>query len=350
MSRHQIIGRLFACSGLVLLAACLALAGARPVAAQRVYSSQELKAEAARLETAARKILTIGLMPALSAHETRGLSGIELAFPMPDRAGEALLNFYASWRADGGTVHLPVQSLKAVEDMALAYAVLYTDGLSFEPLDLYYSIVQNQTPSQFPNGQPPDVLEALGIPADSYKRPGVDTLSLALRNEALAFAIAHELAHILYRHKGTDRITPAQARADEVQSDRFALELLARTGTPPLGAVLFFQAQVYSLPHPGEYPTRDLWDAYLATASTHPLSVDRIRAMADMIGGPLATRRGREAGLWREIGAKLRLVGGGLDDPDLHKCSSRLARTLPVSALKARPARARSLLAERGCT
>ncbi|MEM9027807.1 MAG: M48 family metalloprotease [Pseudomonadota bacterium] len=338
-----------------LLAACglgaacaWSFADAPSALSQQVYTRAYLAGEAERLKTAVRKILTIGLQPAMTAKERQALEPVGLEFPMP-KPNDAVLNFYAAIGVESGTVYLPLQSLKKIEDMTLAYAVLYYEQKSLEPVDLYFSVVRNQTPSQFPDGRLPNILAALGIPENAYKRPGIDKLSLSLRNEAFAFVLAHELAHILYRHKGYAKITKAQARADEVQADAFALDLMARTNTPPLGAALFFRAQVYGLPHPGQYPTKELWNAYLATASTHPLSVDRMRAMARMIKGPLARRRPNEARIWREIGTRLEGLAGLLDDAPLHRCITQMASELPLKLLRGRPITARSVVAERGC-
>jgi hypothetical protein len=92
--------------------------------------------------------------------------------------------------------------------------------------------------------------------------------------------------------KGYAKITKAETRADEVQSDRFAFEVLARSATPPTGAVFYFQAQVYRFRHRGEFPTAKAWDDYLMTVATHPMTVDRIKAMSRYISGQLAAKRG----------------------------------------------------------
>jgi hypothetical protein len=60
---------------------------------------------------------------------------------------------------------------------------------------------------------------------------------------------------VLFRHKGQAKITKAETRADEFQSDRFAFEVVARSATPPMGAVFYFQAQVYRFRHRGEFPS-----------------------------------------------------------------------------------------------
>ena len=167
-------------------------------------------------------------------------------------------------------------------------------------------------------------------------RRTADKLSLSFRNQAFAFVLVHELGHILYKHKGYHVITKAQARADEVESDRFALDVLARTQTVPLGAILFFQAQVYGLRHRGEFPAPQAWQQYLLTASTHPLTVNRIAAMADYIEGPLARGRVKETAIWQSIAVKLRDIILIMEDEPLQRCTSRVAATTDLSILKPR--------------
>ena len=148
--------------------------------------------------------------------------------------------------------------------------------------------------------------------------------------------LVHELGHILHKHKGYDVVTKAQARADEAEADRFALDVLARTQTAPLGAILFFQAQIYSQPHRGEFADRQAWQQYLLATSTHPLTVDRIAAMSDYIEGPLAHGRVNEAAIWLSIAVKLRAMIRIMKDEPLQRCTARVAAAADLSILKPR--------------
>lgn len=325
-----------------LIAAVLIFAGlllplpVRAFDVSQIYSRAELTADAKRLQTATRKIYQLGIVPTLTTKEKHGLGPVEFKFPMP-RPGDDLLNFYA-YRDENGRsiVVMPILSLKALEDLTTAYAWLQVKGLRHSTIDLYFAMQRYRSAKDFPGGKYPPILPALGIPKDGYKHKGVDTLSLSLRNEAIAFILVHELGHALFRHKGYRDITKAQARADEVQSDRFALDVLARSATPPLGAVLFFQAQIYLFDHRGQFATDEAWNDYLMTVATHPMSVDRISAMADHISGPLARKRGREAPIWVGIGEQLRRVADILREPVLQRCIAKVAAEAPLSALKAK--------------
>ena len=298
-----------------------------------IYPNQTLGREAPRLKRAVGRIYNEGLRPTLRAREAAALGNVRFKFPMPG-PDDAVLNFYAGNVNGNATVVLPLQSLKLVEDLTTAFAWLYVSKQAFGPLDLYFAMLQRKPHEDLGKAGSRDILSVIGAPKNVLKNKKVDDLSLRLRNEAFAFIVTHELGHVLFKHKGLADITPAQARADEIQSDAFALNVLARSGTPPMGAVLFFQAQIFSLPHRGEHKTRQDWQNYLDTASTHPLSVNRIRAMAKMISGPLAAKRPKEQAIWIDIGRRLQDMSAILADVELHNCMTRIAEQAPVSLLR----------------
>jgi predicted Zn-dependent protease len=180
-------------------------------------------------------------------------------------------------------------------------------------------------------------LEALGVPPDAYKTDKrVDELSLSLRNEAFAFIIAHELGHIRYAHKPLDQISAQQAQADETQSDAFALDIFLRTKTPPLGPVLFFQAQVYNLLHPVDLGRTEQERSSALLQMTHPLTTERIRKMSDFIEGPLTRARPEEAALWSDMAGKLRAIIPVMEDEDLAACLVKVAKEASPDILKPR--------------
>lgn len=300
-----------------------------------MYAPGEMMKDAARLRTAVTKIYELGIKPHLKPRERESLDRVRLSFPRP-KPGDDVLNFYAA-PGSTPTVFLPVLSLKVLEDMTTAYAWLHQNNYSLSTIDLYFAMLRYRKPRGFPGGKIPGPLTALGIPADALDDKKVDALALGLRNEAFAFLLLHELGHIYFAHKGYAEITKARARADEVQSDRFALDILARTKTPPLGAALFFQAQAYRLPHKGEFPSKAAWNDYLQTLSTHPLTVDRIRHQAEFIRSAFARRRADEKAIWTMVGIKLAAVADMLEDGELQACVAKMAEEAPLDLLKPRP-------------
>ena len=299
---------------------------------RQAYPQEILQKDAGRLETAIRKIADIGIRPSLKPNEQQVFDRIDFQFPLPKR-NDYYLNFYAYLHKGRSVVVMPVLSLKIMEDLATAYAWLFYNNYSLSTVDLYFTMLQHRPRRKFRNGTYPPLLDALGIPKNALDNPQVDKLSLSFRNEAFAFILLHEMGHILFRHKGYDEITKAQARADETQSDRFALNVLERTGTPPLGAVLFFQAQFYSMPHKGEFKSEDAWQDYLHKRSTHPLTGDRLKDMARYISGPLADRRPNEKVIWKFIGQGLTTIIGILNDVELQRCMKLVAQNSPIEIL-----------------
>ncbi|MEL6317644.1 MAG: hypothetical protein AAFR16_08420 [Pseudomonadota bacterium] len=336
--------RIWASVCAALAIAALAASGAAARDHSRIYSAQEIAADAERLKTAARKIFSLGLEPHLTADERARLPELRLAFPKPE-AGDHLLDFYAYTYEGRQVVAMPLLSLKALEDLTTAYAWILSTGRHPGVIDLYYAML---TGAPAGGRAHPAILPALGVPADAWKRPPVDKLSLSLRNEAYAFILGHELAHLVYAHRGYDEITTAQARADEVEADRFALDLLARAKTPALGAALFFQAQAYSLPNRGQFESEQAWLEFQRSRSTHPLGTDRIRAFAAYMEEKLVQARPAERELWGVIGGGLKTVADTLDDPELAQCVVRAGRMARPEDLKPRRGPALELFA-RAC-
>ena len=298
-----------------------------------MYPAAEIAADAKRLETAVRKIFRIGILPSLTREERRKIGKFRIEFPRPTADSE-LLNFYATRHGDEGVVVMPVLSLKQLEDLTTAYAWLQTEGYSLSTIDLYFAMLRHKLVVDFPNNRFPDILTALGIPKKAHEKPGVDKLSLSLRNEAFAFILLHELGHVLYRHKPYDAVTMAQSRADELQSDSFALDVMVRTNTPPMGAVLFFQAQVYAMPHRGQFSSETAWRKYLDEASTHPLSTDRVALLANAIGGPLVAKRKSEAAIWTFIANGVRRMIPVLEEVPMQRCIQKTAEQATLEDLK----------------
>jgi len=246
-------------------------------------------------------------------------------------AGGSPLNFYSGRTAGGPFVALPLLSLKFVEDLCTAYAWLQVRGYSHETIDEYMTMLEYKPASDFPGGRYPAPLAALRIPADAWSDRGVNDLSLRLRNSAYAFILAHELGHLVLGHRGYAGISMAEARQHEAAADDFALDVLARTSTIPMGAILFFQAQVYMMPNPGQFKAAGKsaqdWENAVRKEMTHPLTADRLRAIA--LGLDRAARREtREAEreTLRSIGGRLASMALILDDVDLQQCMAVASR------------------------
>jgi hypothetical protein len=324
--------RFFCTVILLILIACPAIA-AHPALAQ-IYSEADVAGDAVRLRNAVHKLYALGIKPVLTPGEIRALGDFEFDFPL-SKDGDDILDFSAT--TDGRYLQMPVMSLKALEDLATAYAWLTENRKSLGTIDLYFAMLRYRDPSAFAGGRHPKPLDALGVPADAYKTSKtVDDISLRLRNEAFAFIMAHELGHIRFRHRPVNELTARQARADEVEADRFALDIFARTGTGVLGPILYFQAQVYRLVHRHEYASDAQWRDYVKSAMTHPVSLERIKEMIGFIEGPLIRARPGEVRFWRQTATMLQGIAHTLEDIDLGRCIVRVAKAADPAILKPR--------------
>jgi hypothetical protein len=186
--------------------------------------------------------------------------------------------------SEKNTVSLSIGSLLFFEDLSIAYAWLWANGYNLSTIDEYGAMLRYRQPSSFAGNRYPLPLLALHIPPSALANSKVDALSLRLRNMAFAFILGHELGHIYYHHPlPSDDMLPQQIRDNETAADYFALELLRRTSTIPLGATLFFQASAYLFPNRRDYPNEQEWQIYLKKKAEHPLTADRLRLLARRI-------------------------------------------------------------------
>jgi hypothetical protein len=286
-----------------------------------LYSDAVLTKEKPRLESKARELYGI-LNTLLAPAEKAAFAGV--AFEHPLRSGSPL-NFFVRPTPAGPRVTMPVQSLLFVEELCTAFAWLQVRGFSLETIDEYVTMLTFKQAGDFPDKRLPPPHAALGIPANATAQSAVDGLSLRLRNSSYAFILGHELGHIALGHRGYAGITTERARSEEAAADRFALDLLRRASTIPMGAVLFFQAQAYATPNPGQFQAVGLsakdWEREVQSTLTHPLTADRLDAIAVEIDKAAATwPRPSEKPILRFIAENLAVIAGYLRDVDLQHC------------------------------
>jgi hypothetical protein len=323
--------------GLVILG----LIAPRPAAAGggwvEMYSFAHLAQEKPRLEARARELFNI-LKSLLSGPEQNALAGVELQVPPEDPAAEP----FAFYR-QGSTITMSVFSLLFVEDLCTAYAWLYTKGYSLETVDEYIAMLKYKKAADFPGGRYPPPLPALGVPADAWHDPAVNNLSLRLRNSAYAFIMAHELGHIAKKHRAYADITVAESRKQETEADAFALDVLSRASEIPMGAILYFQAQAYMMPSLGQFiaegKSRQDWDAAVAKEMTHPLTADRLQALAlGLENAANREPRAAERDTLHYIATRLLSIAEALQDADLQQCMAvASARASPAVLAPQRP-------------
>lgn len=239
--------------------------------------------------------------------------------------GRSPLDFYAS--SQNSVVYMPAISLKFVEDLSTAYAWLYVNNCRLKPVDEYMAMLRYGEASNFPGNRYPSPLEALGIPDTALQDRNVDDLSLRFRNEAWAFIVLHELAHVIYQHPGNRAVTPAQSQRNESQADRFALDILQRSETIPMGMVLWFQATAPWFPNRANYSSNAEFEAAVQTALTHPISPQRLRAISQHMQGWSANSSSSTqfAEVTSFIAPRLNRIAETMADPDIQLAVAAIA-------------------------
>lgn len=247
-----------------------------------LYGKETLTYWQTRYSDSTRKIYEIGFLPYLSPVEKEVLADVQIQFPL---TGESIYEndptaFYSL--SEESVVVMPVLSLKFLDDLSTAYAWLWHNGYELETVTDYVSMLKYQ-PETFRAGHFPPPLTALHIPEDALSNPEVDALALGFFNEARALILAHELGHILYGHDGGSAISTNESQKQEHEADAFALDLMIRTATQPMGAYLYFFTRAHWDSNLGDFNNDpQAWQAYLDEA-THPLTAYRMALMAEKL-------------------------------------------------------------------
>ena len=311
---------------------------------ESVYSQEKLTQEKPRMESRIRELYSIRT-PHFSAAERNAFANLEIRTPLTHGA-----SFHTEGTVGRPAVVMPVADLLFVEDLCTAYAWLDKRGYSMETVDEYIAMLKYRKASDFPGGRYPPPLAALRIPADASGDPLSGALGLRLRNSAYGFIFAHELAHVVMRHAGYKGIPLEQARRNEADADRFALDVLQRVSEVPMGAVLFFLAQGYVTPTRGQFQaegrTEREWRDFMQRDMTHPLAAYRMQLIALALDSAAGREtRPAERDTLRFISVRLAQMADDLNDVDLQQCMAVAAhRASPGDLAPRRPGNARKFL------
>ena len=325
--------------GRIVLAVVAVVVVAPPLHGQTVstmYDSAKVARERARLESRVNEIYVKAFRPNLTADEQRALSGLRVEAPL---GGDPVLGYYSESKSR--IVTMPAISLLFFEDLCTAYAWLQVRGYRLETVEEYVTMLKYKNVRAL-GGRYPPPLEALGIPADATSDPRVNDLSLRFRNSGYAFILGHELGHIRYQHAGYDGVSVADSQAHEVQADQFGLDLMRRTSTIPMGAMLFFQTAVYYFENRADFPSDATWRAYLAKRATHPLSTDRLQMLSKAVSASAddfargQPNRASAIETVRFIGDGLSAFAAFLSDPVLQRAMRTKAEQSSLASLRPR--------------
>ena len=304
-----------------------------------MYDHSVVAREQPRLSTRVTEIYEKAFRPNLLPEEQQALFRVRFDFPLE---GEPVLGYYSN--AKTGVVTMPAVALLFFEDLCTAYAWLYTKGYRLETVEEYLTMLKYKSPQAF-GGRYPSPLRALSIPADALSDPRVSNLSLRFRNSGYAFILGHELGHIRYRHPFYNEVPVTTSQSNEEQADLFALELMRRVTTIPMGGMLFFQAGIYYFENRADFASDHQWQEFLAKSATHPLTARRLRALSDNVsrlapsfasGDP---NRAAAIETVHFIGQRFAEFANFLDDPTLQRVMRAKAEKSPPSSLAPRRTR-----------
>ena len=179
-------------------------------------------------------------------------------------------------------VFLPIASVKFLDDLSIALAYYQLRACDLSAVSDYAALLKNR-PTEF--NDPP--LVALGVPDDALEDPYVDDLSQKLLKSTLFFLAGHEYAHVMYGHRPYSEITAAQAQAQEIEADTFALDVMRRIAVPPLAMSQLFMVSTQFEATQQDFQSPEEYRAQLAR-STHPVSAARLEKVAANIEDNLA--------------------------------------------------------------
>ena len=322
------------CVGLGCLVA-LESAGADAQTIANMYDRAVVAREQPRLASRVNEVWIKAFKPNLTPDEQRALSGVTFQTPLE---GDPVIGYFSRGRA----VTMPAVSLLFFEDLCVAYAWLQRRGYRLETIEEYVTMLKYKEAAAF-GGRYPTPLKALGIPGDALTDPGVNDLSLRLRNTGYAFILGHELGHIRFQHPGNDAVPVAVSQANETQADQFGLELMRRVSEIPMGALIFFQAGIFYFDNRADFPSEAAWQAYLSKEANHPLTAPRLRALSSRVSA-LAddfargqTNRAATTETIRSIGDQFAEFAMFLDDPTLQRVMrAKAERSSPATLLPRR--------------
>jgi hypothetical protein len=292
---------------LAALVACIAGAsasGADITDLSGLYDRSTLQSSGERYRVSTGKILDQVIAPVLLADERSALGRVQLLYPMPgeDRFASTPFGYYSTSEGGVGKIVFPVLSLKFLEDLCTAYAWLQINGYSLETISDYVAMLKYNRNLR----TAPQPLPTLGIPASALSDNRVDELALGHFVTARTFILAHELGNLRFHHAGS-------SIQHEKQADAFAIDVMQRTPLPPLGIMVFFMADAQMADYP---PPPD---------ATHPLSADRLRALAARLSD-------------RGLALKINALGDLLADPDIQTSIAAAGRaTNPGDLAPRRP-------------
>jgi hypothetical protein len=296
------------------LLGCLGLACALGASASdwsSLYGDAVLAREQPRLQRLVEDVDSNDIGPCLTSAQRLVFGSLLIELPLSANSSSPIEGDLHR----GTAVVLPALTLLFVEDLAKAYAWLWTSRLSSETVDEYISMLRYRKAADFPGGKYPAPADALHVPANALENPDAKKMFVRLRTSAYMFLILHQMGH--------QRATPSET--EEEQADLFALDLMRRNSETPLGLLLIINAGVY-LPDTGDPVTAKR----LVTMANY---LDRrVQEFVDARPDRVAARVAIHA-----IAKDFRVSAGLLKDPGIQVAWAERAKRTDVSTLVPKP-------------
>ncbi len=226
----------------------------------RLYRSDQLLYVQSHYGKNIKIVLFDNVRRYLLPNERKTLSEITLNIPLIGE-NKDIFDFYMNLQT--GEMTIPALSVKFFDDMSIAFA--WYEAKHKDKTEIIQYVFRLYQQEDYL--QPP--LKALGIPEKAWELDNfVDDVSQKTLKSGMAFLLLHEMGHWHYRHAPYDSISNRQAQEQEKQSDALALDVMGRMHTIPYGMVTWFiLTGLLQSAHP----------------TTHPLTADRLYAIADKI-------------------------------------------------------------------
>lgn len=316
---------------------CFVLSSPINAAAIKIYSDTDLNNDKGRYKQKFEFLLNKGLMDFMTAAEKRALKGVVILHPL---RGAGPLTFKATVVDGTPIVIAPVMTLKFIEDLSVSYAWHYQNKYSLEPMDIYLYMLKHRPAKDFPRGHYPDPMTALGVPAKIWEKDKkVDDLSLRFRNSAWAYILAHELGHLRYGHTQhtQHKLTSKEVQRQEEIADEFAVDLLNRSDTIPMGMILWFQATAGYMHNRSDFASDSEYFKWLGSQALHPVNGSRLRQLASNMRNLASAKPGsNDADVQQFIAVRLESIGKIIENPEMQRLLKTCATSWQPNDLKRR--------------
>lgn len=300
-----------------------------------LYDDATLKYWQSRYQKGLNSNLQNVIFPRLDAEEQRRLAGVRIEVPLRVE-GQEPFAYYTT--GSPWTVTISAASLKFFDDFCVAIAWLQANGYSIETASDYVSMLKYRTPAAV-GGRYPLPLDALQIPANALDDQRVNNIASRIFDEAVFFVLSHELGHALYRHPGYGPgVSRAAARANEAQADAFALDMIQRAEAEPTSMAFWFLMAGHMADGRGDFASEAEYERFLEE-STHPLTGERISALADRLvasADAFARNESDQAASLSRIqwtADQLQQVAGILGDPEIQALIANRGRSMTPAML-----------------